>query len=295
MKTFSAKATDVTQARFVIDAPDKFLGGVASEVALSSSGEHKAIYSPHVDTGDFIVIINASQLRVTGAKSTDKIYDRHAGYPGGISATKFRDMQTRFPGRALEKAIKGLLPKGPLAFQTKKTTGKALKNLEDAIQAIVANQIASKLAVIASVEVVKASPPELEVNPYPGYEAAVRAGVETRTQIFKGPDMLTSDQAAKQLGVSRETINQRRKEHSLLGLTNGTRNVRYPQWQLEPSVHVNLPAILAHFKGLDVWAVYLFFTQGNPLLDGRSPLESLRASEAARVIDAAQSFAAEVA
>ncbi len=286
MKTFSAKATDVTQERFVIDAPDKFLGGAASEVALRSSGEHKAIYSPHVD----LVITNVSVLKLT-----DKTYYRHLGYPGGITATNFRNMPAKHLGRALEKAVKGMLPKGLFALQTKKTTGKALENLEDAIQAIVANQIASKLAVIASVEAVEAPPPELELNPYPGYEAAVRAGVETRTRIFKGPDMLTSDQVAKQLGVSRETINQRRNEHSLLGLTNGTRNVRYPQWQLEPSVHVNLPAILSHLKGLDVWAVYLFFTQGNPLLDGRSPLESLRVSEAVRVIDAAESFAAEVA
>jgi large subunit ribosomal protein L13 len=116
MSTFSAKPADVVHEWFVIDATDKVLGRVASEVALRLRGKHKAIYTPHVDTGDFIVIINAAQLRVTGAKSTDKIYYRHSGYPGGISATNFRDMQSKFPGRALEKAVKGMLPKGPLGY-----------------------------------------------------------------------------------------------------------------------------------------------------------------------------------
>ena len=111
MKTFSAKPADVVHEWFVIDATDKVLGRVASEVALRLRGKHKAIYTPHVDTGDFIVIINAAQLRVTGAKSTDKIYYRHSGYPGGISATNFRDMQTKFPGRALEKRSRACCPK----------------------------------------------------------------------------------------------------------------------------------------------------------------------------------------
>ncbi len=92
------------------------LGRVASEVALRLRGKHKAIYTPHVDTGDFIVVINAAQLRVTGAKPLDKVYYRHSGYPGGITATNFRDMQAAHPGRALEKAVKGMLPKGPLGY-----------------------------------------------------------------------------------------------------------------------------------------------------------------------------------
>ena len=117
MKTFSAKPADVTHEWFVIDATDKVLGRVASEVALRLRGKHKAIYTPHVDTGDFIVIINAAQLRVTGAKSLDKIYYRHSGYPGGITATNFRDMQAKHPGRALEKAVKGMLPRTKLGVQ----------------------------------------------------------------------------------------------------------------------------------------------------------------------------------
>ena len=115
-KTFSAKPADVVHEWFVIDATDKVLGRVASEVALRLRGKHKAIYTPHVDTGDFIVIVNAAQLRVTGAKPIDKIYYSHSGYPGGISSINFRDMQAKFPGRALEKAVKGMLPKGPLGY-----------------------------------------------------------------------------------------------------------------------------------------------------------------------------------
>ena len=114
MKTFSAKPAEVTHEWFVIDATDKVLGRVASEVALRLRGKHKAIYTPHVDTGDFIVVVNAQKIRVTGNKATDKIYYRHSGYPGGIHATSFKDMQAKHPGRALEKAVKGMLPKGPL-------------------------------------------------------------------------------------------------------------------------------------------------------------------------------------
>ena len=116
MSTFSANPADVVHEWFVIDATDKVLGRVASEVALRLRGKHKAIYTPHVDTGDFIVIINASKIKVTGTKSLDKVYYRHSGYPGGITATNFRDLQAKHPGRALEKAVKGMLPKGPLGY-----------------------------------------------------------------------------------------------------------------------------------------------------------------------------------
>jgi large subunit ribosomal protein L13 len=116
MKTFSAKPADVTHEWFVIDATDKVLGRVASEVALRLRGKHKAIYTPHVDTGDFIVVVNADKIRVTGNKANDKVYYRHSGFPGGIYGTKFKDMQAKHPGRALEKAVKGMLPKGPLGY-----------------------------------------------------------------------------------------------------------------------------------------------------------------------------------
>jgi large subunit ribosomal protein L13 len=105
MKTFSAKPAEVTHEWFVIDATDKVLGRVASEVALRLRGKHKAIYTPHVDTGDFIVIVNADKIRVTGQKAEQKVYYRHSGFPGGIYGTKFKDMQAKHPGRALEKAV----------------------------------------------------------------------------------------------------------------------------------------------------------------------------------------------
>ena len=116
MKTFSAKAHEVTREWYVIDATDKVLGRVASEVARRLRGKHKPEFTPHVDTGDFIIIVNASKLKVTGNKTLDKKYYRHSGYPGGIYETTFGKMQERFPGRALEKAVKGMLPKGPLGY-----------------------------------------------------------------------------------------------------------------------------------------------------------------------------------
>ena len=114
MSTFSAKPADVTHEWFVIDATDKVLGRIASEAALRLRGKHKAIYTPHVDTGDYIVVINSSKIRVTGNKALDKMYHRHSGYPGGISSTNFKDMQAKHPTRALEKAVKGMLPKNRL-------------------------------------------------------------------------------------------------------------------------------------------------------------------------------------
>jgi len=116
MKTFSAKPHEVQREWFVIDATDKVLGRVASEVARRLRGKHKPEYTPHVDTGDYIVVINAGKLRVTGNKELDKKYYRHSTYPGGIYETNYRKMQERFPGRALEKAVKGMLPKGPLGY-----------------------------------------------------------------------------------------------------------------------------------------------------------------------------------
>ena len=116
MKTFSAKPQDIKHDWYVIDAQDKVLGRLASQIALRLRGKHKPEYTPHVDTGDFIVVVNASKLRVTGNKAQDKKYFRHSGYPGGIYETNFAKMQEKFPGRALEKAVKGMLPKGPLGY-----------------------------------------------------------------------------------------------------------------------------------------------------------------------------------
>ena len=116
MKTYSAKPADVRRDWYVVDATDQVLGRLASQIALRLRGKHKPIYTPHVDTGDFIVVTNVEKLRVTGTKAETKLYHRHSTYPGGITTTTFGKMQARFPGRALEKAVKGMLPKGPLGY-----------------------------------------------------------------------------------------------------------------------------------------------------------------------------------
>ena len=116
MKTFSAKHHEVKRDWLLVDASDKVLGRLASQIALRLRGKHKPEYTPHVDTGDFIVVVNASKLRVTGTKDENKIYYRHSGYPGGVYETTFGKMQGRFPGRALQIAVKGMLPKGPLGY-----------------------------------------------------------------------------------------------------------------------------------------------------------------------------------
>ena len=114
MKTFSAKPLEVTREWYVVDATDKIVGHLAAEIAARLRGKHKPEYTPHVDTGDFIVVINASKMKMSGAKAKTKRYYRHTGYPGGIIETTFEKMQQRHPGRALEIAVKGMLPKGPL-------------------------------------------------------------------------------------------------------------------------------------------------------------------------------------
>ena len=116
MKTFSAKPSDIQREWYVVDGSDKVLGRLAADIAHRLRGKHKAIYTPHMDTGDFIVVTNVEKIRVTGNKAEDKLYHRHSTYPGGISTTNFAKMQARFPGRALEKAVKGMLPKGPLGY-----------------------------------------------------------------------------------------------------------------------------------------------------------------------------------
>ncbi len=115
-KTFSAKAHEVVQNWFVVDAQGKVLGRLASEIAKRLRGKHKPEYTPHVDTGDYIVVVNVEKITVTGNKAKGKIYYRHSGYPGGIYADTFEQLQARAPERVLEKAVKGMLPKGPLGY-----------------------------------------------------------------------------------------------------------------------------------------------------------------------------------
>ena len=116
MKTFSAKPHEVNRGWYIVDADGKVLGRLAAELARRLRGKHKPEFTPHVDTGDYIVVVNAEKLRVTGNKARDKIYHRHSGYPGGIYSTSFEKLHARHPTRVLEKAVKGMLPKGPLGY-----------------------------------------------------------------------------------------------------------------------------------------------------------------------------------
>ena len=116
MKTFSAKPHEVKRDWFVVDATDKVLGRLATEIARRLRGKHKPEFTPHVDTGDYVVVVNVEKLRVTGAKAEQKVYYRHSGYPGGIYEDTFAKLQQRAPVRVLEKAVKGMLPKGPLGY-----------------------------------------------------------------------------------------------------------------------------------------------------------------------------------
>jgi large subunit ribosomal protein L13 len=114
MKTYSAKASEINHDWFVVDASDKTLGRLASEIAHRLRGKHKAEYTPHVDTGDYIVVINAEKVRVTGAKTTDKMYHHHTGYIGGLKSISFEKMIAKAPERVLQGAVKGMLPRNPL-------------------------------------------------------------------------------------------------------------------------------------------------------------------------------------
>ncbi|OGA39640.1 MAG: 50S ribosomal protein L13 [Betaproteobacteria bacterium RIFCSPLOWO2_12_FULL_62_13] len=116
MKTFSAKLDEVRRDWYVVDASGKVLGRLAAEIARRLRGKHKPEFTPHVDTGDYIVVVNADKLRVTGNKARDKLYHRHTTYPGGIYSTNFAKLHGRRPTRVLEMAVKGMLPKGPLGY-----------------------------------------------------------------------------------------------------------------------------------------------------------------------------------
>lgn len=114
MKTFVAKPESVKRDWFVVDAADKTLGRLATEIATRLRGKHKPEYTPHVDTGDYIVVVNAEKVVVTGAKTTDKMYYSHTGFPGGIKSISFDKLQAKKPEMIIESAVKGMLPRGPL-------------------------------------------------------------------------------------------------------------------------------------------------------------------------------------
>ncbi len=114
MKTFSAKPETVKRDWFVVDADGKTLGRLATELASRLRGKHKPEYTPHVDTGDYIVVVNAGKVAVTGNKAQDKMYYRHTGYPGGLKSISFEKLLAAKPEQVLEIAVRGMLPKGPL-------------------------------------------------------------------------------------------------------------------------------------------------------------------------------------
>ena len=114
MKTFSAKPAEVRRDWYVVDATGKTLGRLSTEIARRLRGKHKPEYTPHVDTGDYIVVVNAEKIRVTGNKLKDKMYHRHTGYIGNLKSTSLEKLLEEAPERALQHAVKGMLPRGPL-------------------------------------------------------------------------------------------------------------------------------------------------------------------------------------
>ena len=123
MKTYYAKPQEVEREWVLIDAEDQVLGRVATKAATILKGKHKPQYTPHVDTGDFVVVVNADKIRVTGAKTTDKVYSRHSGFPGGLKQETFEEAMAKHPERVIEHAVKGMLPKNTLG----RAQGKKLK------------------------------------------------------------------------------------------------------------------------------------------------------------------------
>jgi large subunit ribosomal protein L13 len=117
VKSFIAKPQEVERKWYVIDASGKTLGRMASEIASILRGKKKPTYTPHVDTGDYVIVINAEKVEVTGKKRKEKIYKRHTGYPGGLRETTFEKLQAKHPDEIIRHAVKGMLPKGPLGRQ----------------------------------------------------------------------------------------------------------------------------------------------------------------------------------
>ena len=115
MKTYSAKKETAKHEWYVIDATDKTLGRMATEIANRLRGKHKAEYTPHADTGEYVVVVNAEKVKVTGNKTTDKMYYHHTGYPGGIKSISFDKLLDKAPERAIESAVKGMMPKNKLS------------------------------------------------------------------------------------------------------------------------------------------------------------------------------------
>jgi large subunit ribosomal protein L13 len=117
VRTFTPKPAELTRAWHVIDAPDVVLGRLASQTAILLRGKHKTVFAPHVDTGDFVIIVNAEKVALTGAKLEKKMHYHHSGFPGGLRATSYQELLAKNPAKAVEKAVAGMLPKNSLGRQ----------------------------------------------------------------------------------------------------------------------------------------------------------------------------------
>lgn len=141
-KTFSATPSSVSRDWYVIDAEGKTLGRLASEIARRLRGKHKPEFTPHIDTGDYIIVVNADKIVVTGKKGQDKMYYQHTGFIGNMKSANFDQMQERRPGKVLELAVKGMMPRGPLGYaQLKKLKIYAGAEHEHAAQQPIALEI----------------------------------------------------------------------------------------------------------------------------------------------------------
>lgn len=196
------------------------------------------------------------------------------------------DASVRASATKLVKA----LDKGPATpHVVRKQANDLIVNLEHIVEAITEKKLAERL--LTSAEEVSRLPEVAAPARAPGYQAAVDAGADVRARIMAAPEMVNSIELARRMGVTRETVNQKRQKGTLLALTHGTRHQRYPTWQLEPRIMDVLPRLLKVLGSLDPWTQYLFITQRNPALDAASPLDALRNGEPARVLATAADYA----
>jgi len=117
IKTYTPKPAEIEREWFVVDAKDQTLGRLATQIAVLLRGKHKPIFAPHMDVGDFVIVVNANKIRVTGDKMETKMYYRHSGYPSGLKAISLRDQLARYPDRVIRSAVRGMLPKNSLGRQ----------------------------------------------------------------------------------------------------------------------------------------------------------------------------------
>jgi len=178
-------------------------------------------------------------------------------------------------------------------YAVRKHANHLVLNLEQIFDALADKKWAAQL--LSNVQEAPARSDMVASRPVPGYEAAVAAGADARARIVSSPEMASSTELARLLGVSRETVNQKRQKGELLALTHSTRHLRYPRWQVEPRIMDAMPRLLEVLGKLDSWTQYLFLTQRNPALDAASPLDVLRKGNFDRVLALAADYAESMA